>query len=200
MALTVIFGALTACRAADDAKSQASVIAEVGELGENVYDLAKDKDWAKIDGKLADLKRKAPELHSKQLSESLAALQTAVAAKERTATMQQANQITLIAAELSEPFHPQIPTDITRLDFYGREVEIWSAEKNAEKLKKSIDALGKTWRKVRGAVVDHGGMAEAKKFEDLVNVLRKARTQEQYTAAIGPILDEVDNLEKVFTK
>ena len=33
----------------------------------------------------------------------------------------------MIAADLIEPFNPQVPAAITRLDYYGRELEIGSA-------------------------------------------------------------------------
>ena len=103
--VTLIVGASVACYAAD-AETPKTVIAEVGELGENIYDLAKDKDWAKVGEKLVSLKKEAESLKSKakeakeakkQLSKSIAALEKAVAAKDQQVTMQEANQITLIA-------------------------------------------------------------------------------------------------------
>ena len=62
-ALTLIVGASVACYAAD-AETPKAVIAEVGELGENIYDLAKDKDWAKVGEKLTSLKKEAESLKS----------------------------------------------------------------------------------------------------------------------------------------
>ena len=93
------------------------------------------------------LKKEAESLKSqakeakKPLSKSIAALEKAVGAKDRQVTMQEANQITLIAADLSEPFHPQVPVDIARLDYYGRELELWSAVKNEAKLKEGSRRL-----------------------------------------------------------
>jgi hypothetical protein len=204
IALTMIFATGTSSRAddtkTDQASSKAELIADVGELGENIYDLAKDKDWAKVDGKLTALKSKVPELHSQDLNKALTALATSVSAKDLSETMQHANKITLIATELSEPFHPQIPTDISRLDYYGRELQIWAAEKDNEKLKESAAALQKTWSRVSPSVKEHGGSAQAKTFDGLVKKLKKAKSPKQYAAAAGPILDEVDNLEKVFSK
>ena len=121
--VTLIVGASVACYAAD-AETPKTVIAEVGELGENIYDLAKDKDWAKVGEKLVSLKKEAELLKSqvkeakeakKPLSKSIAALEKAAGAKDQQITMQEANQITLIAANLTEPLHPQVPVDIARL-------------------------------------------------------------------------------------
>ena len=204
VAMTLIAGAAVACYAAD-AETPKAVIAEVGELGENIYDLAKDKDWTAVAGKLTSLKKEAESLQSQvkeakeakeQLSKSIAALERAVGAKDQHVTMQEANQITLIAANLTEPFHPQVPADITRLDYYGRELEIWSAVKNEAKLKEAADALQKTWDKVRPSVKQHGGTAEAKTFDGLMLKLKAAKSPKQYESIATPILDEVDNLEK----
>ncbi len=136
-------------------------IATVGELGEKIYDLAKEKNWTEVTEKLTLLKKEADTLRSQvkvakeaeeQLGAQITALAKSVDAKDRQATMQEANQITLIAASLSEPFHPKVPIEITRLDYYGRELEIWSAAKNVEKLKEVAGALSKTWDKVRPSV------------------------------------------------
>ena len=59
--------------------------------------------------------------------------------------MLDANRVTLIAANLAEPFHPRLPSDITRLDYHGRELETWSAAKNEEKFEQAADGLEKTW-------------------------------------------------------
>ncbi len=184
----------------------AAVIAEVGELGENIYDLAKDKDWTKVGEKLVSLKKESESLKSqtkeakKQLGKSIAALEKASGVKDQQVTMQEANQITLIATNLTEPFHPQVPVDIARLDYYGRELEFWSAVKNEAKLIETADALKKTWDKVRPSVKKHGGTAEVTTFDGLMLQLNAAKSPQQYKSIATPILDEVDNLEKVFAK
>ena len=184
-------------------------ISEVGELGENIYDLAKEKDWDKTAKKLAALKHESDSLNTvlkdaagtkAELAKRIAALVKSVPAKDQQTTMREGNRIMLLAAEMSEPFHPQIPVDITRLDFYGNELEIWSAAKNDAKLTTSAAALQKVWTKVRPSVVEHGGRAEAEKFDSLIERLKRAKSPEEFKAVATPILDEVDNLEKVFSK
>jgi hypothetical protein len=212
VALTLAWGAAPACYAGG-AKSKGgdaakAVIAEVGELGENLYDLAKAKNWTGVAEKLTALKKAAKSLRAqvkeakeaKQLAKSVTALDKAAAAQDRQVLMQEANQVTLLAVALSEPFRPQIPVDVTRLDFYGRELEIWSAAKDEKKLKEAADAMRKTWSKVRPSVSAKGGTAEAKTFDELMLKLKAAKTPEQYSSVATPILNEVDNLEKVFTK
>jgi len=208
LVLSMTFGAIAASYAAESETPQA-VIAEVGELGENIYDLAKDKDWTKVGKKLTSLTKEAESLRKQvkaadeakaHLNKSITVLKKSVEAKDQHKTMEQANQVTLIAANLTDPFDPKVPTDVTRLDFYGRELEVWSAVKDEAKLKVAADALQKTWKKVRPAVVEHGGKAEAIKFDGLVAMLRRAKSTVEFKDVATPILDEVDNLEKVFAK
>ena len=121
----------------------------------------------------------------------------------REATLLVANQVTLIAADLVEPFNPQVPAAVTRLDFYGRELEIGVAAKDSAGrlagLKVTGDLLRQTWDKIQPAVKAKGGEAEAKKFSGLMTKLGAAKSVEDYGKLVTPILDEVDNLEKVFT-
>jgi hypothetical protein len=188
-------------------KIPASLV-DTGEFAENIYDFAKAKDWAKVAAKHKELaavtRELAVELKSaagnKRLEAALTALSKAIAAKDQQATMRAANELTLIAADLVEPFNPQVPADVTRLDHYGRELELGVTAKDTDRLKTTAEALRKTWDKVKPAVKSKGGDAEAKRFEALVTQVIAARTVEDYSKLVTPILDEVDNLERVFKK
>ena len=130
----------------------------------------------------------------------VAELKKAIAGKDLHATLLESNKATLAAADLSEPFSPKVPANVTRLDYYGREMEIWSMAKNIEKCRASGEAIAKTWAKVKPAAVKLGGDAEAKRFDELVAKVAAAREVNDYAQLFTPILDEVDNLEKVFKK
>jgi hypothetical protein len=184
-------------------------LVNVGEFGENAYDLAKAGDWPKVNEKVEALKDQTKKLSGdlkdakaehKRLGEVLSALAKAAAAKDKLATMRQANQITKIAADLSEPFNPEIPAGVTRLDFYGRELELGTATKDKTQLKAAAEGLRKDWDKLRAGVKSKGGDAQAKRFDALLTSVEMAKTIEDYGKLVMPILDEVDNLEKVFKK
>src|SRR5205085_9308243 len=111
---------------------------------------AKAKDWAKVAEKRKALEDAAKQLPAdlkgadkgiKRLDAARAALAKAIAAKDQQLTMREANQVTLIAADLIEPFSPPVPAAVTRLDYYGRELEIWSTAKDLAKLKATGDAM-----------------------------------------------------------
>ena len=209
MGLVVAFVILLAQGQGARGQQPPSSLIDVGEYGENIYDLTKAKDWAKVGEKLRALEGAAKKLATdlkgadagrKRLAGALKALGKAVDGKDHQATKRAANQVTLIAAEMVEPFNPQVPTAVTRLDYYGRELEIGVAANDATALKARGDAMRKVWEKLQPAVKAKGGAAEAKRFSALMAQVAAAQTVEQYSRLTAPILDEVDNLEKVFKK
>jgi hypothetical protein len=191
------------------AQSAPKSLADVGEFGENLYDEVKAGNWAKAAAKTQDLQKAAKALAGelkgadaelRRLDGVVAALDRAVTAKDRLTALKQANQVTLIAADLNEPFKPQIPSTVTRLDVYGRELDMGAEAKDQAQIRAAVAGLRKNWDAVKAAVRAKGGTAEAQKFDALVAQAEAAKTTEDYAKVAKPILDEVDNLEKVFTK
>ncbi len=184
-----------------------SSIVNTGEFAENIYDAVKARNWTLANEKLASLKTAAQQSRlqaSKEkaaearLDPAISALEKAIASKNRSKAMQRSNEITSIAADLATPFHPVVPTDVSRLDYYGRELEVWVAENNIAKLRSTVQELRKTWDRLRPAVESHGGQAVAAQFDSLVARAVAAQTPGEFEKVATPILDEVDKLEKVF--
>ena len=180
-------------------------LSDAGEYGENTYDMAKAKNWTKAAEKLHELKQSQSQMatagiKSAELDAAIAALDKDVAAKDETATLRDANQVTFIAADLTAKYNPPIPIEVTKLDYYGRELEIWSMAKDDAKLKSTAQAIRQTWNSVKPKVEAKGGTKQAQNFETLVAKTDSAQTVSDYAKAATPILDEVDNLEKVFEK
>ncbi len=80
---------------------------------------------------------------------------------------------------------------------YGRELEIWDEAKDASKLQATAREMRKTWDAVRPSI-EAKNPAVAKKFEGLVAQVEAAKAPADYAKVAKPVLDEVDNLEKVF--
>jgi hypothetical protein len=112
--------------------------------------------------------------------------------------MRHANQITRFAALRGSEFHPKVPTEVVLLDYYGRELQVWSMAKDLGKLQTTRSDMEQTWHEVRPSVVEHGGQVTATNFDGLLKKL-EAKTPDEYMSESGAILDEVDKLEKVFT-
>lgn len=180
-------------------------LADAGEYAENVYDAAKTKDWKTADGKLAAFKDSTAQLDGTSgvgdlgaLQADTAALEKAVAARDQQAALLASNNATFDAANLSASFDNPVPVAVTKLDYYGRQVEVQAAGGDPAALKQTATEVQSTWDGVRAQVVKNGGTVEAKKFDGLVAQLQQANNLDQYGKLATPILDQVDYLEKVF--
>jgi hypothetical protein len=181
-------------------------LANAGEYGENIYDYAKANDWKNTDAKLAVLKDAIKQVRAEvknqsaavdRLDANVAALDRAVAAKDRQATTGEANQVTLSVANMTTAYKLSVPVEVTKLDYYGRELEVWAQAKDANKLQATARELRQTWDSLRPTIAAKRA-TEAKKFEALVARVEAAKTPADYARVATPVLNEVDNLEKLF--
>ncbi len=184
-------------------------VSQVGEYGENIYEAAQANNWTQATAKLTALKDAAKRLDNEsrinenpnedKLDGAIAALDNSVPAKNQLATMREANGVTLLAANLSQPFNPQVPVSLVKLDYYGRQLEIGAATKDMTQLQETAKDISQTWNALRPAVESHGGSAQAHKFDTLVTQVKAASSATQYNRLATPVLNQVDNLEKVFS-
>jgi hypothetical protein len=181
-------------------------LSDAGEYGENIYDYAKANDWKNAEARLGTLKDTIKNVRGDVKSQSAAvdrldgnvtALGRAVSAKDRQATMREANQVTLDVANMTTAYRLSAPVEVTRLDYYGRELEIWAEAKDVNKLQATAREMRREWDALRPSVQSHSA-TQAKKFEALVARVEAAKTPVDYERVATPVLDEVDNLEKVF--
>jgi hypothetical protein len=186
-----------------------SELAAVAELGEHLYDAVKVGKWVEARGLVDSLDRTAKSLpigvnarsaDALELPRVLDSLRQAVTAPQRAAALELSNRVTYLAAKVSAGYHPQIPSDIALLDYSGRELEVWSAQRNASMLIRTAAELRRTWNVARPDVVRHGGTAEAEKMDSLVTRVASAKTAADYGRMATPILDYVDVLESLYTK
>ncbi len=186
-----------------------AAVANVGEFAENIFDAAKAKNWSLAQEKLNALTAAVSETRTQmaakaslesKLEPTLSSVSQAIGKKNSHAAMRSSNELTYIAASLAEPFHPAVPVDINRLDFYGRELEIWSAENNLGKLQSTVREMRTTWDRIRPEVAAHGGQTAVDNFESLVGRAEAAKTSLAFKKVATPVLDEVDKLEKIFEK
>jgi hypothetical protein len=191
---------------AANSQSVPAALMNAGEYGENIYDYAKANDWKKADGKIAALKEEAKKVRADgknpspgvdRLEADVATLARAVTAQDRQPAMLAANQITRDVAEMTAAYKVIVPVEVVLLDYYGRELEIWAEVKDASKLQATAREMRKTWDLVRPSI-EAKNPAVAKKFEGLVAQVEAAKAPADYAKVAKPVLDEVDNLEKVF--
>jgi hypothetical protein len=185
-----------------------AAINAVGTYGEDLYDQAKAGNWGTVEAYRDSLHTAAANLPSgdqvqsqrTQLDSSITELDKAVAARNREAAQQAANRVTYLAAQMGAPYHAATPTEVVLLDYYGRELEIWAAQRNLPKLKETAAALESTWNAVRPAVEGNGGAVAARQTDALVSQIKAAATPASYARIATQFLNQVDSLEQVFVK
>ena len=178
-------------------------LADVGTHGEDLYDAVKAGDWPKASAILDSLDTSAKALHATERTElgsALDSLRSAVPARRRSPAIESANEVTRLAAKFSESYHPKTPPDIVRLDYFGRELEIWAARGDTARLALTRGLLETSWTNVKATVISHGGNVAAAHTDMLVAKLAKAHSASDYARLATPILDVVDELEKPFEK
>lgn len=199
-------GALVTTPAATSLARVPATIEALGHHGEDAYDHANARQWPKLRASTDSLRAAAADFalarptDRDSLVPAMQALTAGVAARKRDVAMRAANEITRIAAQLSVPYHPQVPADVTLLDYEGRELEIWAQRGDLPRLGATQRRVHDVWAALRPGVVARGGATEAGRFDALVARLDAARTAVQYAALATPILDEVDALENVYTR
>ena len=160
-------------------------------------------DWAKAQATMDSLDLAAKKLRPDELTliqNVVDTLRAAVSSHQREKAIVLANQLTLLGATLSEPYHPRLPVNIVRLDYYGRELEIWAARKDLPRLASTAHDLSRTWMAVKPLVIANGGAVSARRTDSLMTRLAAAKTSAEYAALATPILDVVDELELPFEK
>jgi hypothetical protein len=185
-------------------KQVPTALTNVGNYGEALYDTAKAGDWTKASANLKLLQQVGGKLPAEiaqkdvtQLKLTTANLNRSITAKNKPTTLQQANQVTLIAARMTQEFKPKVPVEITLLDYYGREFEILAASNNTPQLTKTAAAFQQTWNTLRPATQARNS-SEAKTFDAIAAKIQAAKSPAEYGRLATPVLDAVDKLEKVF--
>jgi hypothetical protein len=201
MLAAVVAQGITQAAPALRAQTVPEALAAAGEHGEDLYDAAAANDWSAAERRLraldADAARLAATAQHERLRPQLLALRHSIARRRRRDTMEQANQVTLAVADMTEPYAPAIPVEVTRLDCYGRELTIWSEADVVGRLEVATRGVRHEWDRVRPAVSARD-RATAGRFEALVARLERGGSSGYYRRLAGRVLAQVDDLERVF--
>ena len=181
-------------------------LAAVGEYGENLYDAVTAGRWAAARAIMDSLDRSTTGLpddarirsERTELRRVADSLRAAVERRTQPAARALSNRITYLAARMTAPYGPPTPPEVTLLDYYGRELQIWSAD--SARLARTAREIRSTWDAVRSTVERHGGAAAAAVMERYVTQVATARSSAAYARVADSLLAQVDELEKVFAK
>ena len=182
------------------------MLLEVGETAEDLFDAARLSNWTGAAVALQAMKESAEDLPATFSKPDLAArLQSrleevgdSVATRQRLQTMDFANAITRLVAELSEEYQPERPFALVLLGYYGRELELGIAAADQARLTRAATDLRETWNRFEGTILQRGAVDDARRFSDIVVQLEGARAPDDFVEPTRAELDAVQRLEKVF--
>jgi hypothetical protein len=182
----------------------------LSESAEDIFTLALGGKMERVGKKLDTLKKNAAAFAYVQdeassillprLGRTIADLERAIATKNRLDTMRFSNRITLIAATVAVPFRPSIPTEVSLLDYNGRELEIWSEAKKTDKLSSIVIRMHLAWQTLMPKLIEQNRIKELRRFSDLMGHLELARVPEDYSRLSRQVLVETDVLKAIFLK
>lgn len=188
-------------------KQVPSCLAAMSGEGAAIYGMARAQNWQQVGGRLKALREAAKRLpvevkkdavDEPQLLHVINDLDHAAAKQDRLTTMRLANEVTFIAARLSAPFELQVPVEVSMLDYFGRELEIWSTAKDKTKLALTANEIRDAWRQLRPLAQKHGGDTQVQVLDGLVGKIQVAQTPEAFGQLAVPFLTQVDRVEKLF--
>jgi hypothetical protein len=177
---------------------------------EEIFNLALVGHLERAGKRLDALKKKVAALDSVQdeanlillprLKRTITDLETALVTKNHLDIMRNSNRITLIAATVAVPYKPRIPTEVSLLEYNGRELEIWSEAKRTDKLSGIVIRMHLAWQTLMPKLIECNGDKELKRFSELMRHLEQARTAEEYDRLSKQILAGTATLEAIFVK
>jgi hypothetical protein len=183
-----------------------AALVSVGESAEGLFDAAHASQWQIATEQLRALNDAASRLPASlpkvdlvaQMRSRIEDVKGSAAAHSRVDTMDFANSITRIVADLSAEFHTEVPIGVVMLDFYGRQLELGIATGRQSTLTRATADLRQQWDRIEPTIVRRGRVDEAKRFTDIVVQLEGARRPADFVAPTRAELDAVDRLEKIF--
>jgi hypothetical protein len=183
-----------------------AALGQIGESAEVIFDAARASKWTEAAASMQSLKKFESDLPSTGLKPDLDAklrsrivdLGESVKVRERARSMDFANGITHIVADLSSPYQVKIPYEMVLLDYYGRQIELGLAASQPSTLKQATADLRQTWNAVEPSILQRGHVEDARRFADIVAQLEAAKRPADFVAPVRAELAAVDQLEKIF--
>jgi hypothetical protein len=182
-----------------------AALVRLGESAEGLFDAASASQWQTATEQLQALNAAASELPRLPKVDLVAQLRSriddvtqSVTARNRVETMDFANGITRIVADLSAGFHTDVPIDIVMLDYYGRQLELGIATGRLATLTRAAAELRQQWNHIEPTIEQRGHAGEARRFTDIVVQLEGAQRPADFAAPARAELAAVDRLEAIF--
>jgi hypothetical protein len=181
-------------------------LARVSDSAEQLFNSASSSDWTAAAEQLMTLRMAEAELPVPtqtadlrgQLHTYVMAVADHVTARDQAHTMDDANLITRLAADLSSKYGLRVPFEVTMLAFFGRQLEVALITGNHALLERTIVDLRQAWNRVEPVILSRGLVDDARHFTDIVVTLEGARRDVDYDRAARAELDAAHKLARNF--
>ena len=214
LAALFLAGAPALADAPAQANSTASLAFQMGERGEQIYDLALGKRWkeaaqtcAQIERLGAQLPTDGTRLRSRfALFEAIGHLRGAVKLRDCWGAAWAANRVTLSSARLSHGAPSAqtqpIPFEVTMLDVYARELQIAGGRGDEMAVYKALGNLRLNWHKVLPQLrnSDEQERALGARFDASLHAVCDGNDAKTMASQAPALLAQVDELEQIFAR
>jgi hypothetical protein len=182
-------------------------LAALSNDSERLYSLASADDWPNIPHTANSIRLDYNQLpinladfpvQSAQLASVVMDLNQQVLGHHRYAVMHSANRIMLIAARLTAPLRPRIPSDIELLGYYGREIEVGAMTGDTGAAHSAASQLPQVLTTLHSTVAQRGSVTAAEGLDNIAALLAHTETPDDYHQLALLIADEVANLRRIF--
>ena len=183
-----------------------SSLTQIGESAKSLFDAAYASDWSAAANLMQSMSESASELPATlpkpdlvaQLQSRLGDVRQTISMHQRIETMDDANSLTRLVADLSAEFQTQVPYEAVMLGYYGRQLELGIASTRPASLTQASTDLRSTWNRIEPAIERRGHIDDARRFTDIVVQLEGARRPADFVAPTRAELSEADRIEKLF--
>ena len=180
-------------------------LSEVDDAARYLFESARETQWDEAQAQLRTLQDAFEDLPSglgpadvfASARSRVHELPDSVARHDRVAVMEGANAITGLVIGLSERYQSNVPAQIPRLAYLGRQIELGIASHNPTMIARATDEIQQTWNEVRPELEQRKHLADVRRMTDIVASLETGKPTRD-----GPLaraeLDAVSHLETEF--
>jgi multidrug efflux pump subunit AcrA (membrane-fusion protein) len=197
-------------------QNTAEAPAQLNSIESNSEDIMDDiakNDWTAAQNKVNEIKTNfntlKPMLESTQISidtingmgKVVTALETAVKEKQSYEARLQANQITSYVPDVYDKYKVTIPTDVSRLDYLGREINLNVEKSDWTTASSNYDTANKLWNQLKPSL-STSYQKDIDTFQNNMDSLKSEIDQKNANGTIkqaNALLENVDMLETDFT-
>jgi hypothetical protein len=182
-----------------------AALVQIGETATSLFDAAYASDWRTATEMVQALNESASALPALPKQDLVAQLQSLVqyvtqhvSGQQRVQTMDDANGLTRVVADLAATFQTQVPYEVVMLGYYGRQLELGIAAQKPSTLTQAAADLQSTWNRIEPTIERRGDIEDARRFSDTVAQLIGARRPADFVSPTRAALTEAGRIEKLF--